>query len=337
VKLLINSVVLCVRKGRTDTELHRGSTEGHGEFNTKMSRNFLLCTSILCLYLPSNSQDTVNSDTLNRKQLRNVIIFESAVAVTTLVGLSVLWYADYPKSSFHFINDNDEWLQLDKFAHVTASYYIGKVGYELLRSTGVERKKAIWFGGSTGFVYLGMVEIMDGFSAGWGASMGDVMANATGTAAFIGQQFAWDEQRILLKWSFHMTDYAQYNPEQLGSTFPQRMMKDYNGQTYWLSGNIRSFIHKESRFPGWLNVAVGYSGDGMIGARENPSEIDGNPVPYFVRTRQYFLAPDIDLTRIKTKSPFLKMVFNIFGVLKFPLPAVEYNGVQSFVFHPVYF
>jgi hypothetical protein len=302
-----------------------------------MFRKLLLTATAFILSIPGNSQDLPNSDTLNKKQLRNVIVFESAVAVTTLAGLSVLWYADYPKSSFHFINDNDEWLQLDKCAHVTASYYIGKVGYDLLRSTGVERKKAIWFGGSTGFVYLGMVEILDGFSAEWGASMGDVVANAAGTAAFIGQQFAWDEQRILLKWSFHMTQYAQYNPEQLGTTFPQRMMKDYNGQTYWLSANIHSFLKKESRFPAWLNIAAGYSGDGMIGARSNPSEIDGNPVPDFVRTRQYFLAPDIDLTRIKTKSPFLKMVFNIFGVLKFPLPALEYNAQQGFVFHGIYF
>ena len=202
----------------------------------KMFRKLFTAIPALILTLNSFSQESADTTTVNRKQLRNVIVFESAVAVTSLAGLSLLWYADYPKSSFHFINDNDEWLQMDKFAHVTASYYIGKVGYELLRSAGVERKKAIWFGGSTGFVYLGMVEILDGFSAQWGASMGDVAANAAGTAAFIGQQFAWDEQRILLKWSFHMTQYAQYNPEQLGTTFPQRMMKDYNGQTYWLSG-----------------------------------------------------------------------------------------------------
>lgn len=178
---------------------------------------------------------------------------------------------------------------------------------------------------------------MDGFSAGWGASLGDVTANALGSAAFIGQQFAWDEQRILLKWSFHETQYAQYNPNQLGKNFPERMIKDYNGQTFWLSANIRSFLHEDSRFPGWLNIAFGYSGDGMIGARYNPSEINGNPVPSFIRTRQYFLSPDIDLTRIKTKSGFLKMVFNIFGVLKFPLPALEYNSTQGLVVHGVYF
>jgi hypothetical protein len=302
-----------------------------------MLRNIIVPITTFLLSFQSYSRNLSDSDSLNSKQLRNVIIFESATAVTTLVGLSVLWYADYPQSSFHFINDNDEWLQMDKFGHVTSSYYIGKIGYELLRIPGVERKKAIWIGGSTGFVYLGIVEILDGFSAGWGASMGDVAANALGSATFISQQLGWDEQRILLKWSYHNSSYAQYNPDMLGSTFPERMIKDYNGQTYWLSANIHSFLNVESRFPKWLNISMGYSGDGMIGARSNPSEVNGIPVPYFVRTRQYFLAPDIDLTRIKTKSPFMKMIFNIFGVLKFPLPAVEYNAVQGWVVHGVYF
>ena len=302
-----------------------------------MFRTILLTFPAIVFALNSPAQSSSDTNLVNKKQLRNVIVFESAVAVTTLVGLSVLWYADYPQSSFHFINDNAEWLQMDKFGHVTASYYIGKTGYELLRIPGVERKKAIWYGGATGFVYLGIVEIMDGFSAGWGASMGDVAANAAGSAAFIGQQLAWDEQRILLKWSYHNSQYAQYNPGQLGNTFPERMLKDYNGQTYWLSANIRSFLPDNSRFPGWLNIAFGYSADGMIGARYNPSEINGNSVPAFIRTRQYFLAPDIDLTRIKTKSEFLKMILNILGVLKFPLPAIEYNSVQGWVVHGVYF
>lgn len=285
----------------------------------------------------SSAQITSDTVTVDHKQLRNIIICESAVAAASLTGLSVLWYSDYSQSSFHFMNDNNEWLQMDKIGHVTTSYYIGKICYELLRIPGVERRKAIWYGGTTGFVYLGIVEIMDGFSAGWGASMGDVAANAAGSAAFIGQQFAWDEQRILLKWSYHDTQYPKYNPGQLGNNFPEKMLKDYNGMTYWLSGNIHTFLKKDSRFPRWLNVAFGYSADGLIGARSNPSEINGTPVPPFVRTRQYFLAPDIDLTRFRTKSEFLKMLLNIFGILKFPLPALEYNPVHGLVFHPLYF
>lgn len=98
-----------------------------------MFRNILLIFTAIVLALNSSAQSSSDTSHVNQKELRNVILFESLTAVTTLVGLSVLWYADYPQSSFHFINDNSEWLQMDKFGHTTASYYIGKTGYELLR------------------------------------------------------------------------------------------------------------------------------------------------------------------------------------------------------------
>ena len=285
----------------------------------------------------SSAQSSTDSSRVNRKILGGVIAFESIAAVTSIAGLSVLWYADYPQSSFHFFNDNNEWLQMDKIGHTTSSYNIGKTGYELLRLSGVEKEKALWYGGTTGFFYLAAIEIMDGFSAEWGASPGDVAANALGTAAFIGQQLAWDQQRILLKWSYHNSRYARYNSNILGTSLPERMVKDYNGQTYWLSANIRSFLPDDSNFPGWLNLALGYSADGMIGAKSNPAEINGNSIPSFIRTRQYFLSFDLDLTRTKTKSKVLKMVFNFIGVLKFPFPAVEYNSDRGVVFHGLYF
>jgi hypothetical protein len=297
----------------------------------------ILISFLTLTFTYTSAQSATDTASVNRKQLRNVIIFESATAVTTLAGLSVLWYSDYPQSSFHFINDNGEWMQLDKCGHMTSSYYIGKIGYELLRIPGVEKKKAVWYGGTLGFAYLGIVEVMDGFSTGWGASAGDLAANALGSAAFISQQLVWDEQKILLKWSFHKSRYAAYNPDQLGKTYTAQMIKDYNGQTFWLSGNIRSFLKEDSNFPRWINIAFGYGAEGLVGARSNPPEINGMPVPPFDRYRQFYIAPDIDLTRIRTKSTFLRMVFNIFGVLKFPLPTVEYNSVQGFVFHPIYF
>jgi hypothetical protein len=64
-----------------------------------------------------------------------------AIAVTgALVGLNQLWYADYPKSDFHFINDNAEWLQMDKAGHIYSSYHLGRLGLKC--SNGVELKKS---------------------------------------------------------------------------------------------------------------------------------------------------------------------------------------------------
>jgi hypothetical protein len=59
----------------------------------------------------------------------------------------------------------------------------------------------------------------------------DIIANASGTALFV----LWKEQRITPKFSFHTTQYAQYRPNVLGSSLAEQMLKDYNGQTYWLS------------------------------------------------------------------------------------------------------
>ena len=262
---------------------------------------------------------------------------QAAVYGISLVFLYQAWYKDYPQSNFHWINDSGEWLQMDKIGHATTSAYFGKFGYEMYRYAGVERKKAIWIGGSTGFIFLTVIEILDGFSAEWGASAGDLIANTAGAGLFIGQQLAWNDQRFNLKWSYHQTEYAQYNPEQLGSSFMLSMLKDYNGQTYWLSGNVKAFLRKQSKFPGWLNVSLGYSGEGMLGANSNPSVIDGEVVPEFPRYRQYFLSLDVDLPRIKTRSHFVKFLFNGLNFIKIPFPTLEYNKEQGFKFHPIYF
>jgi hypothetical protein len=58
-------------------------------------------------------------------------------------------------------------------------------------------------------------------------------------------------------------------PNVLGENFLQQTLKDYNGQTYWLSINVASFLSDDTRFPKWLNVAVGYGADGLIGGTEN--------------------------------------------------------------------
>lgn len=277
------------------------------------------------------------TDSINRSRLNGLVICGSVVYAGSMTGLYHLWYKNYPQSSFHFINDNTEWLQADKTGHALSSYHIGLAGYESLKWAGVNEKRSTWVGGGMGFVYLTVIEILDGFSAGWGASGGDLLANGLGSALFIGQQLGWKEQRIKMKWSFHMTKYAKYNPELLGNNFPQRMLKDYNGQTVWLSGNIHSFLHyKKTRFPKWLNLAVGYGAENMTGATSNPTDLNGVPLPHFERYRQFYLAPDIDLSKIKTHNKTLSFALKLLGFIKFPLPTIEINK-KGMKFHPVYF
>ncbi len=271
------------------------------------------------------------SDTLNTKRRNTVIITETALSIGTLVALDKLWYSGYSRSNFHFINDNNQWKQLDKMGHVMTSYYFGKIGMDVLDWSGVSKKNQIIYGATFGFSFLTAVEILDGFSTKWGASWGDIAANASGTGLLIGQELVWKEQRILLKYSFSQSDYAKQRPNTLGETFLQQTLKDYNGQTYWLSANIWSF-NKDSNFPKWLNIALGYGADGMLYGETNPTNALVQD-PY----RQFYLSVDLDLTKIKTNSKFLKTLFSTINFIKIPAPALEYNTKNGFKFHYLHF
>lgn len=249
-----------------------------------------------------------------------------AGTATSLIMLNELWYKGYPRSSFHTFNDNDEWLLMDKIGHATTAYTVGYVGHNVLQWSGVEEKKALWYGGTMGLVYLTGIEMLDGFSEQWGFSVGDMAANTFGSAMYIGQELLWEEQRFRLKFSAHLSPYAQYRPNVLGSSFNERLLKDYNGQTYWLSANIASFLGDDTRFPKWLNLAFGYSGEEMLKGDEHLYTVfDGNEFIVFNAYRQYFLSLDIDLSKIKSKSRFLNTVLGTINYLKIPFPALEFS------------
>ncbi|GAA3577459.1 DUF2279 domain-containing protein [Snuella lapsa] len=272
------------------------------------------------------------SDTLHSGRLKAVAISEVSFTTVSLVGLNQLWYADYDRSGFHTINDLDEWMQMDKLGHVFASYHIGKLGADLLNWSGVKKRDQLLYGATLGFGFLTAVEIFDGYSKEWGFSWSDVLANAVGTGFYVAQEQLWDEQRIVLKFSFHQTKYASQSPNKLGGNFLEQLLKDYNGQTYWFSANVHSFF-KTSKLPKWLNIAVGYGADGML------SGVDTNGSATFAssnRIRQYYLSLDVDLKKIKTKSHLLKSVFEVFNVIKVPFPTVEINK-NGCVFHLFYY
>lgn len=273
------------------------------------------------------------SDTLNTSRRNAVIITEVSMATLTLVGLNQLWYADYPKSKFHTLNDNNQWLQMDKLGHVFSAYQLGRLGANTLHWSGVSKQDQLIYGSTIGVAFLTVVEVFDGYSEEWGFSWGDMAANVTGAGLYVGQQLLWKEQRFTIKYSFHRTDYAPQNPEVLGNGFSEEFLKDYNGQTYWLSLNLHAFF-KESKIPSWLNVALGYGAEGMIsGSNTNDNDVVQEQNSY----RQFYLSLDLDLTRIKTNSHVLRTIFDVFNVIKVPFPALEFNDKNGIKFHRIYF
>jgi hypothetical protein len=114
----------------------------------------------------------------------------------------------------------------------------------------------------------------------------------------------------------------------LGDGLTSEILKDYNGQTYWLSVDMDKFI----RFPKWLNLAAGYGAQGMIYARDRQNIEAGYRDPY----RQYYLSLDFDLSAIKTRSKVVKTLIFVANMIKIPAPAIEFSS-RGTRFHALHF
>ncbi len=281
-------------------------------------------------------------DSIHKKRLYAVTGTYVAAWTGSILALNNVWYAQYPKSKLHSFNDSKEWLQVDKIGHAFSAYELSLIFSSALQWSGVDKKRASIFGALSGVTSLSVIEILDGYSAGWGFSWSDMLANSLGSGIYASQNILWNEQRILFKFSTHAPKYENGQLKNraknlYGSSLSELIFKDYNGQTYWLSGNIKSFFPK-SNFPKWLNIAVGYGAQNLYGGFENEWSENGiyvnrKDVP---RLRQFYLSPDIDLSRIKTRSKIINSIFKTFTI-KMPLPTLEINSNGKLCFYPIYF
>jgi len=311
-----------------------------------------VATLCCCVSFCANAQRSffAPADSLDKKRLALVGGSWAAIYGTALVGLNTAWYQQYERTGFHTFNDLPEWNQMDKAGHAWTAYNEARWTSQALRWSGVKPKTADAAAVGTSLLFQTTLEMLDAYSAEWGFSWSDMGANVVGASLFYAQARLWNEQRVAVKFSTHAVDYnrqlrgaytrdeAQRVDALYGNTFVEKALKDYNGQTYWLSVNPSSFSKKDLK-PRWLSVAIGYGAEGMLGGRQNVWTTDGieNNYSSVPRTRQFYLAPDVDFTRIATNSHLLKTVFEIVNVIKFPAPTLMLDNKGALRFYPAYF
>lgn len=315
---------------------------------------FLLAS--ICYVYAQDDQIVVSSnDSIYEKRQKLILYGGSAIYGSLSTGLYLTWYKQYDQSAFHFFNDAGEWRNMDKAGHAFSGYLQSDFMYQSLRWAGVKERKAIWYGVAAGMAFQTTIEVMDGFSTQWGFSVTDMISNVVGVSTFAIQQKQWGEQRIRFKMSSWPKSYSntkfksesglfessiQSRSEELfGSSFTERFLKDYNAQTIWLSVNVSDFMPKNS-FPEWLSIALGYSAENMFGGFSNSWELndDNISIDHVTNPRygQFILALDYDLSKIKTKSPFVKTLLGALNGLKFPAPAIEYNTLGELNFYLIF-
>lgn len=283
---------------------------------------------IIVLFITATNQFSAQSsffkasDSINKNRVLPVSIGIAGGWAGSMIGLHKVWYKNVEKTNFHTFNDGANWLQMDKVGHVYTNYKISLLTGDLLKWSGVKPTTASLFGTGIGLGYQTTLEFLDAYSKDWGFSWYDVASNTAGAGIYLAQELAWNEQRFHLKFSYHPTVYADIRPEVLGSNFQERLLKDYNGQTYWMSFN--PFLFKEnSSFPKWICFSLGYSVNAkLVGDKEEYTfTTDTGPFTYYSQ-REWLLSLDIDFSRIPVKKPWLKTLLKQFNYVKLPFPAL---------------
>lgn len=296
----------------------------------------LLILSILYMEKLAAQGKTMDADSLNYKRFWGVNASLAATTVSTHGALYFIWYKNEQLEPFHFFNDCKNWLQMDKVGHGFTAYHINRISSDMYRWSGVQRDKSTLIGLGFSMAYLGILELMDGFSSGWGFSGCDILANFCGSALYSGQELLFNRQFFMPKFSFSRSPYAVYRPEVLGSTFFEEILKDYNGQTYWMSFSPFSFSQK-TVFLDWLCLSVGYSSDQqLVGNSLSYEYMENGEIKTFHSSRQWLFSLDIDLSRIPVKREWLKKTLKQLNVVKIPFPTFTI-GPSSQSFQWLYF
>lgn len=314
---------------------------------------FTALTILLFLCQVAPAQDRLplleNADSLHRTRFWVTLGGGTAIYSGISVALWETWYKGYELTGMHAFDDWNEWENVDKAGHLFTAYNEANWSFQGALWTGMDRRKAMWTGVGVGMLLQSTIEVMDGFSAKWGFSWYDMGFNVLGVGLFAGQELLWEEQRIVCKVSANFPEYptaliqstdgqafsslAQRAEDLYGRPFYQRFLKDYNAQVNWLSFNLHSFLirKEESRFPQWLNVAVGYGAENMFAGYETFWEEDGRVFQVdnelYPRYSQVFLSFDVDLRRIPTRHRALRTAFGVLNFIKIPSPALEINSL----------
>ena len=268
-----------------------------------------------------------STDSLKRNRTQSLITV-SAVGVGTHALLYTTWYNKKDQTGFHFFNDNKQWLQMYKAGHAYSSFILSEVTSDYFHAKGYSLKEAANLGLVTSLAFQTTIEYFDGRSKKWGASMGDIGANFFGAFWSWGQQRLFGKVKVPIRFSASLSNLADKRPNVLGRSLPERLLKDYNAQTYWLNFQPNLFNFK-NKGPRWLGFALGYGAQGMVGGQEN-TFVDQQGVfqdlSYIKRYRQFYISPSVSLSHLHSKHKGINILYKLTDYIRLPLPSLEFSN-----------
>jgi hypothetical protein len=282
-------------------------------------------------YFLSASKDT------DPQKVKILVIGCVLFYITIMMGLWISWYGNQDRVDFHWFDDSQEWLYMDKLGHVYTAYIIAMTLYRLWKWTGISKEKNIFYTVSMTWVWQASYEYFDGLYIAYGASLYDLAANTLGLLLFVLQIVYFNSILLWLKWSVHLSPWAIIRPDLLGNNIFIQLIKDYNGHTYWYSLDVNKWLGLKY-WPSWLMICIGIGADGLLGGVDNVwSDVQNNIQDYshVMRTNRWYVSIDINPFLIDIK--WIRYILAPFNYMKIPCPCLELSVESGISWHWVKF
>lgn len=244
------------------------------------------------------------------------------------------WWDDQ-SAGFHFENDFDYALNLDKFGHFASGVVMGESFYEGYRWAGFSEFNSYLFAGLSAMSTHVAIDVKDGFAPKWGFSIFDVLSGSLGGFYPMAERYVPVFKYVDLKWSYWINTKIYYRQNHKASEGV--FTDDYVNQTFWASFKPYRLLPAGARqyYPSWLAFAAGLSID--EGCFKHEYKRHKNPDKSIAHRELYF-ALDYDLEAFRPQSRWARTLIKYLNYFKLPAPTVQvYPEVHWYLLYPIKF
>ncbi len=225
---------------------------------------------------------------------------------------------------FHFYEDIQYALWVDKFGHFYGGYSTSYVFTEGLITSGLSWEMSNIIGSVLGLGYMSYIEVLDGYSKGFGFSPSDFYADVLGSGFFLAQYYFPILQNFNPKFMYVNPDWVDEKHRVPHESF----IDDYSTQTFWMTINIQNLfggVVKEY-VPDWLELAIGYTAYSLCDPY-NPEcdpKVSQKVSDAAWGNRKIIISIDYNIVKLLPDGhPFWNWFKQNFKLFKLPSPAIE--------------
>ncbi len=245
------------------------------------------------------------------------------------------WYQGKKRDSIRWLHDwsGNTYLHLDKGGHFMGGLFMASSLTEGYHWAGLGPRGSALAGTLTSWAVLLEIEMRDAYYDQWGFSIPDFAANTAGAAVPLMHALFPATDVVGFKFSYWPSAlYLDHDERQRhGRPHTEYAIDDYEGMTFWVTLGVGEMLaRRQTRWPAWLGLALGYGASGMHGSNVKSRGREREYLDLPSARSEVFLALDYDLRHLPARGTWWQRLVHEANWLHLPAPAVRLHPELRF-------